>query len=175
MFLVVLFNAYTLDKLGQLFIKITSNDDFDDLSTYSDIMQTVFGKRGFVLGSLLIFAFNFGAMCVFLIVLNDILPYLLFSFFGFHFSMIFCLTLSIIVMTPMLLFKTLKSFWVSSLISDIAAIIIVFSFVFFPNDAKIKNHINNGIFDNYTLFSKLCQAFSTLSYVFCSHDSAVSV
>eukprot|EP00455_Lapot_gusevi_P057179 TRINITY_DN9657_c0_g1_i2.p1 TRINITY_DN9657_c0_g1~~TRINITY_DN9657_c0_g1_i2.p1 ORF type:complete len:619 (-),score=71.79 TRINITY_DN9657_c0_g1_i2:209-2065(-) len=129
--------AFTLKLLVRVALSINKkrraqNEDRDiGCCSYPELLHSVFGPGGFILGSVLILLFDFGAMCVFLVVLGDTLPSCFFYFFNttFFSHRTIALLVAFPVTFSLCCVRKMDRLWFSSLISDLCAALLLVVFV----------------------------------------------
>jgi amino acid permease len=172
-----------------------------DLSvvSYPSFLQHVFGSAGFLVGSVLILLFDFGAMCVFLVSLGDVLPDVFAYICGDQCLLAtrpVALLVAFICVSCLSLVREIKSLWLSSLLSDLCALLLVVVFFFASQLPASTVHIQSSLpaaasalaaVPASRIISPLrslpsdfhwsaqslgmwIDAASSLSYVFCCHD-----
>lgn len=162
---------------------IILNSKLSGRQTYIEIMDHCFGRKGKAAVSLFQFAFAFGGMCAFCVVIGDTIPHVLASlfpslapgqgFFSFLASRSFVITFTTLLISyPLSLYRDIENLSKASAVAMVSMLLIVLTVVFrgpaMPADLKGDPSLRFTVVNP----SHLVSSISVISFAFvCHHNS----
>ncbi|PWN29602.1 hypothetical protein BDZ90DRAFT_230466 [Jaminaea rosea] len=162
---------------------IILNSKLSGRQTYIEIMDHCFGRKGKAAVSLFQFAFAFGGMCAFCVVIGDTIPHVLAavfpslapgeSFFSFLVSRSFVITFTTLLISyPLSLYRDIENLSKASAVAMVSMLLIVLTVVFrgpaMPAELKGDPSLRFTVVNP----SHLVSSISVISFAFvCHHNS----
>ncbi|KAI7908149.1 AAAP amino acid permease [Cokeromyces recurvatus] len=150
-------------------------------TTYQDLMEFAFGRPGLIAISIFQFAFAFGGMCAYCVIIGDTIPSVIRSLFPniHHLPIIWifgnrrlCISFfTLFVSYPLSLYRDISKLAKTSALALIAILVIIISVAIegpqMPKEIKGSDELMFNFMNN-----EICQAIAVISFAFvCHHNS----
>ncbi|CAD6969154.1 unnamed protein product, partial [Tilletia controversa] len=157
---------------------IVLNAKLSGAPTYIEIMERCFGRTGKAAVSVMQFAFAFGGMCAFCVVIGDTLPHVITWLFpgtiGTFLSnrQFVILSSTLLISYPLCLYRNIESLSKASAIALVSMVLIIFTVV--VRGPAMPKELTGDPALRFTLVypTKLVRSISVISFAFvCHHNS----